>query len=42
MDKHYLVAMEESLIAAMDQYTNWADSRLLDKTLDKAVNEDAW
>jgi integrase len=38
MDKHYLVAMEESLIAAIDRYTNWSDSRMLDKTLDKAVN----
>jgi hypothetical protein len=39
MDKHHLVVMEESLIAAMDRYTNVADSRMLDKTLDKAENE---
>ena len=44
MDKHYLVAMEESLIAAMDRYTNWSDekiSRVLDNALDKAVNAGA-
>ena len=41
MDKHYLVAMEESLIAAMTRYTNWTDSRMLDKTLDTAVNQES-
>ena len=40
MDKHYLVAMEESLIAAMDRYTNWSDEKIA-KVLDKAVNADA-
>ena len=41
MDIHYIVTTYETLTNAMDQYTNWQDSKIFSANIDQTVDQKA-